>query len=403
MSIFSSYKKIFLLGFIIVILVAIPFTIYIAQKRQQTTSTAATATQLSFDPTSTTVEVGETITLGIMLDPGADEDATANQVSFVKLAIKFDQTKFTTVSDSLTSSPNTTASPNTLIAPMEEAKYDNTKGTASIALSVGANPTDAITTKTKIAILKLKAIEETDPSSPNITFDVDNSRILSIAPEDKTSENVLLSTTIPATVSVTDAIADPTETSTPTPTETATETPTPTGTPTPTPTGTLTPTLTPTPTGTASASSGSIPVCTSLSTDKSTTGIAPYSLTFTVEGSDSDGTLNKVSFDFGDSPIQTITTGEGIGTNSINIQTTHIYSNPGPYTAYAILTDNDNKSSIQRDSCTKTITINSAPTITVEPTQAVVLPPTGPGEEIVNVGIIGIIFTLIGGALLILL
>jgi len=203
MSIFSSYKKIFLLGFIIVILIAIPFSVYIAQKRQNISSKADTSTTLSFDPESPTVKVGEILTLDIVLDPKTGiTGSRPNQVSFVKLSISFNPEKFTTVADSL--KPNT-ASPNTLTSILEDPVYG--LGKASISLSIGADPTKVVTVKTKIAILQLKALSATDTSNPktSVAFGPDT-QVLSIASSDPTSENVL-STTIPATVTINNALS----------------------------------------------------------------------------------------------------------------------------------------------------------------------------------------------------
>jgi len=78
------------------------------------------------------------------------------------------------------------------IDPIDAAQCDNTTGTASISLSIGADPTKAITTKTKIATLQLQATGTTSPTSPNITFDLANTQVLSIASSDQIDENVLL-------------------------------------------------------------------------------------------------------------------------------------------------------------------------------------------------------------------
>ena len=308
MSIFSSYKKIFLLGFIVVILIAIPFYVYVAQQRQRTKSQAAASTTLLFDPASPTIKVDDILTLNVVLDPGSG--ALANQVSFVKLSISFDPTKFTTVSGSLAPNITSSAPPqNTLTSVLEDPVYTST--TASISLSIGADPTKVVTTKTKIAVLKLKALSTTEVNSPSlIKFDLGATQILSIASLDQTSENVLnlVSTTVPATVTITSALVS------------TSSTPTPTSGPTPTAGG---PTLTPTP----------------------TSGPAP-----TAGG-------------------PTLT--------------------PTPTTA---------------DVPTPTPTVQPLPT----PTPIVILaqeplPPTGPGEKILGIGILGAIFTIIGGALFILL
>jgi hypothetical protein len=382
-----SYKKIFLLGFIIVILIAIPFSIYIAQKRQSLKSKADASTTLSFDPTSATVEIGDTVSLDIYLDPKTGTTGyLPNQVSFAKFTIKYDSLKFATSSGSLT--VNTDIS-NTLTTLVEGPTYE--PGKVSISLSIGADPTKVVTTKTKIATLQLRAVDAITPTAENITFDSDPyTQVLSIASSDETSENVL-STTVPATVTVSS------------------------GTVVPTPTG-ITTTLAPTPTGT-STSSGIAPVCTSLNVDRSTEGTAPYSLTFTATGNDSDSTIKEASFNFGDGPIHAVTSGGGIGTRSLNAQISHTYENAGTYTAFVTIIDSNNNSSSQQSSCTKTINVenqqggsdsgsggtpDSGSNIQPLPTQ-IVLPPTGPGDKIIGIGVIGIMFTLIGGVLLILL
>lgn len=368
MSIFSSYKKIFLLGFIITILVAIPFTVYLAQKRQQTTTKAAAATILSFEPAKTTVKEGETLTLNIMLNPGTG--TSANQVSFVKLSINFDPSKFTTLPDSLKANPE---SSNKLTYIIDDPKYDNTAGKASISLSVGADPTNAIKVKTKIVTLQLKATAATAPTEPNLTFDSANTQVLSIASTDQTSENVL-STTIPATVTVTSVTVSTTPTITPAPGKTTTES--------------------------ATESATLAPICSTLEVDGLTNGTALVfsSLTFTATGSAQIGTVSKISFDFGDSIIEDLTTGGGIGTGSVSGQLSHAYKTPGTYTAYAVLTDNSNNVSKQTD-CTRIISIS--PDESAQITQAPLEPP-GDGKTMLSLEILGIIITIIGGALLLL-
>lgn len=295
MSVLLSYKKIFLLGFIIVILIAIPFSVYIAQKRQSATTKATASTTLSFDPASPTMKVDDVLALNVVLDPGSG--TLANQVSFVKLSISFDSSKFTTVTDSLTPNPS---SPNTLTSILEDPVYE--PGKASISLSIGADPTKVVTTKTKIAILKLKALSTTEANNPSsITFN-GNTQVLSIASTDQTSENVL-STTTPATVTIDPASAS-----------------------------TSISTLSPTPTVT------SVPVA-----------LSP--MPTPVSGGFPTGTT-------------------GLGTGSAVFYPT--------------------------------------PAFETQPTPIVLLPqeplpPTGPGEKILGIGIIGAILTLIGGALFILL
>ena len=353
------------MGFILTILIAIPFSVYVAQKRQQTTTKAAPSTTLSLEPSLKTMTTEDTLVLSIMMDPGS------NQVSFVKLSVVFDPKKFTIV-NGLT--PNTVG--NTLTNIIDEAQSDNTTGKASISLSIGSDPTRAVITKTKIATFEIKPLAATAPTGPNITFDSANTQVLSIASSDQTSENVL-STTAPAKIAVTSTVTTPTIT--PIPISTA-----------PISRLTIVPSLPP-----------SSAVCSGLEINGPTTGTAPYSVTFTAAGNNSSGTISKISFNFGDS-IEDLTTGGGIGTSSVSGQLLHTYKTPGIYTAYAILTDNNSSLSVQQPNCTQTITINSAdlsgsPQPTQEP-----LPPTGDGKAIFGLGTLGIIITIIGGALLLL-
>lgn len=300
MSIFSSHKKIFLLGFIVVILVAIPFSVYIAQQRQRATSKASASTTLSFDPSSPIVKVDETLILNIVLDPGTGP--SANQVSFAKLSINFDPSKFATVSGSLAPNPN---SPNTLTSVLEDPTYES--GKASISLSIGADPTKVVATKTKIAILRLKVLSKTDANNPtSITFDItsNNTQVLSIASSDQTSENVL-STSTPATVTINPASAAQ-------------------------PSPTITPTVTPTP----------LPTTPLLPSSPTPVKIAP-----------------TISLDKGTQAAELIP-----------------------------------------------ITVTQIPeALPIVQVPEVILPPTGPGEKILVIGILGAIFTIVGGALFILL
>lgn len=213
----------FLLGFIAVILIAIPISVYMAGQSQQTVSNASASTTLTFEPISPTVEVGKTLTLNIVLDPGIAEPTTTNQVSFVKLSINYDPTKFTPTNDCLTPNPSL---PNTLTSILENSACGN--GTASISLSIGADPTNVLKKIATIATLKLKAIAATESNAPsNITFNLsapNDTQILSIAPGDQTSENVLknlLSTNVPAKATISNPSGQQSPTSTPAPTSPA--------------------------------------------------------------------------------------------------------------------------------------------------------------------------------------
>src|SRR5476651_2096878 len=108
-------KKLFLFGFIVVLLVGIPVTIFLLQKQTEVRSRAAKATILNFTPDSTATtplqkQVGDTIPLDIMVNPGT------NLVSFVKIEINYDPDKLATAAAAFQA--NTSAFPSVLEGPI---------------------------------------------------------------------------------------------------------------------------------------------------------------------------------------------------------------------------------------------------------------------------------------------
>ncbi len=362
-----SGKKLLLLGFIAVLLVIIPLTVFIVQQQQKTQSSAQKSTTLGFNPSSTTVNVGDTVNLDIMMNPGN------NQVSFVKLIINYDPTKLATASagsavcpakpdDALC--PNVVAFPSVLQGPVYGP------GTVSVTLSIGGSPQNIVQTTTKIGTIAFQAIAGTDAAPTQVTF-AGQTQVLSIASTDQFNENVL-STVNPANITINAATAS--------------------ATPTPTPAPTASPTPAPTPNSQA-------PVCQSLALSGPATGTAPYTLTFTATGTSSASTINKVTFNYGDSATQDVTNSGGVGSNSVSVQTSHTYNGAGTFTATAVMTDAlGNVSDTQ--SCTQTITVNATPAPTqlaqATPTPGKTLPPTGPDGKIMAAGVIGTILSVAG-------
>jgi len=385
MSSAFSAKKLLLLGFVVIILVAIPVSVYILQQQQKTKSFAAASTHLFFNPSSQNITtLDQTADFAIMVNP--TEGNPPNQISFAKLIINYDpailsidetgfvlnKSAFSTVLEGPTFSP----------------------GSILVILSVGADPSRAIKAQTKIADVKFKVLAKTD--STQITF-ANGTQVLSVLPADEAGENVIARTT-PAIVSVVLA---------------------PTPTPGPT-TGTINPNIT----------------CTELALDRSATGNAPYSITFTAAATITDGALTKATFNFGDGVVQDVTEGGGLGTNSVRVQKAYTYNNPGAYTATAIFTDNNNAVSSAVDNCKQTITVNTSVgggpspspsatgsaettptvipeeptptptvtdsvTITQEPTPTI--EPTGPSDNLIRIGIAGLIISIIGGVIFFML
>lgn len=391
---FFSGKKLLLLGSIIVLLAAIPLTVYFITQQQEIRSRATPSTVLSLcDSTKTTscepnisVALGQPVTLDVMMNPGS------NQVTFVKLHLTYDPTK-------LELNPSGGFEPNAAsVSILRDPIYSS--GAVVVSLGIVVNPnivdaTRAISAPTKIGKVTFKALTPVSGTSNQVVF---GDQVVVYANNETGDPNApypanlnVLSTTQPASITITG---------------TATPTLSPTPSPTPTPSG---PTATPV--------ANQPPVCTALNVDRATSGAAPYSVTFTANGNDPNGTISKVTFDFGDGPVQSITQAGGIGTNSVSTQMAHTYNNAGTYTATATLTDNANAVSAASVACTKTITVTAAgatqpvgsgDTIVVAPTATPTPTPLpakkfieapGPNNTILGIGALATILTIIGGLL----
>lgn len=406
MSFFTG-KKLFLIGFIAVLLAVIPVTVYFLQKQTQTKSGATKATTLYFALPGTTEQINSLqknngngpFSLDVIMNPGT------NQVIASTLYITYDPTVLSVQNPPglQRAQEGTQGFTSTLAGPT----YGN--GYATISMAVGVDVTKILTTTQKIATISFNIIG-TSSSNSQIAFDETKTGVTSsVDPE----VNVL-STTHPVllTLSGTGPSDTPTLTLTPTPTGSITPTPSPTG-PTPTgPTPTPTNTLTPTPTGTGI--SNQVPVCTGLNVDRTTSGTAPFSITFTANGNDPDGTITKVTFDFGDGPVTDVTSGGGIGTKTVSTQIAHTYNNSGTFKAKATLTDDKNGISTTSDSCSQTITVTGGTSgggggSTTEPTATPVIiasnptatPATigspGPEDTVIGAGVLGLGIAILGG------
>lgn len=395
-----SGKKILAFGFVVVLLVAIPLTVFLIQQQQKTKTAAVAATTLNLTPPSTIVTAGTNVTLAVNVNPGT------NQVSFVKFTVTYDPGQLKRTGTGLAVTPwkaanGDTVTPQVLAGPT----YDDTNGKMSMTISVEASPQHVISTPTQIASVTFDTTNLTGSTTVNI--DKTTAQVLSIGSTDQFNENVLLDTVgatinIPAAPSITPTL---TPTATPTVTPTVTPTITPTGTPTITPSVTPADTDTPTPT-TVQQVSTTGPSCSSLTIEPSGQGTAPYTVNLTANGQDSTSTISQVTFNFGDGQTQNITSSAGIGTNSISVLQSHIYNNPGSYTATAVLTDASGSVS-PVGSCSVVITVNNGTVIAAAPTTIITegpspLPPTGP-SQLVTVGSIGAIITVIGAILLLAL
>ncbi len=354
------------------VLLVIPVTVFLVQQQQNLKSQANPNTTLSFVPPDKTAAVGEKIDFDIWISPGN------NQVNFVKLVIKFDATKLSTKKEYFELNPASNLS--IIEGPVIGAEGDE----ISVIMSVENDPTKVIRADTKIGTISFDALEIADPPT-QISFDDQKIQIRSIngANQDAFNENVFLNGT-PATVTI-QGDAD--------------VTPTITGALTPTITSAATPTLTLTPTSTSSGegstATNQAPVCESLITDRSPDGASPLSITFTAAGSDTDGTISKVTFSFGDGTVEDVTTGGGIGTDTVNVQKSFTYNNANSFTASALMTDDSGSVSSDSSSCAVTVTVSDGDGTTVDSGDATIAP-TGPTQTLFGIGALGGILFLIG-------
>lgn len=197
-----SGKKLLLFGFIAVLLIVIPLTVYLVQQQQKTQSSAQKSTTLGFNPASKAVASGDTVSLDVMMNPGA------NQVSFLKLIINYDPTKLEATASGTTicpAKPSDALCPNALVFPSVLQGPTTTAGTISVTLSIGQNTQNIITTATKIATISFKVIA-TSPGTTDVTIDDTQTlaQALSTDPTDKFNQNVLASVN-KATITITAA------------------------------------------------------------------------------------------------------------------------------------------------------------------------------------------------------
>ena len=303
-------NKFFILGNLFLILIAIPITLFFIGKQQETRSRAAASTVLYFPTTSQTVPaVCANLTADIMVDPGQ------NVVSIVDMYLTYDASALAITGITPSSEFSTI---------VREASLSN--GAANISVSVGSDTSKAIRTITKVATITFKTISGTAGTS-SISFDTTKTRAFSLSSADQPTENVLSNASSKLNVTINPGISCSGATTSGTP------------------------------------STNNAPTCSSLVLDRSATGAAPYSITFTAAGNDTDGTITKAAFSFGDGKTGEVTTGSGIGTNTINAPISHTYQNAGTYNVTTTLTDNQNATSATT-TCTATVTVTAGTTTT---------------------------------------
>jgi len=364
-------NKYFLLGILLLLAIAIPLTIYFVQRQQDLQSRAAPTSNLTFTPATQSVNVGDEFDLEVSVDPGQ------NFVSFVQFDATFDP-QFIEVT---AIEPNINAFPLTLEGPTIGA------GSAQIAVGIGADVTQAIQTPTTVATVRLKALAETGSTPTQVNFVTTDTQVLSLSVDDQPGENVLSNAT-PAQITIL-AGGD------------VTPSPSPSVSPSISPTVTKAPTS-PTPTQVPTEAPNAAPQCTALTVSPSNSGVAPFAVNFTAEGSD-DELVTKATYNFGDGDVQDVF--DGLNAASVTSQTSHTYQNQGSYTASVTFTDNQGSIS---QSCTQIIEVSlgtggdtgtgsESATTTPLPTKPPIDSPGGVIETVAIAG--GVLLAILGGIL----
>lgn len=221
-------KRIVVIVVSILMVLAVPISVFVAMRNQEVRKKAAPATTLTLSPTTITKNIGEEFTLEAQMNTGT------NQIVAVDLSLSYDPTKL-----EAEWIHNGTMFPNILSSGVVG------NGTVSIALGA-TNTTTPITGTGTVATIRFKTLAATTtPIAVRFTTET------FVGALNEGSTNALTSS-IPATITIGGASSN--TTITPTPTTTLGTTVSPTA----TPTGSITPTLTITPTSSASSSAVTI-------------------------------------------------------------------------------------------------------------------------------------------------
>lgn len=175
-------------------------------------------------------------------------------------------------------------------------------------------------------------------------------------------------------------------------------------TPTPTNTGvpvTGTPTNTPTNTPTPTSQGNTLPECTNLTLNP-TTGTAPFTLTLTCTGKDTDGDITAVEFTLPDGTTQIVE--KNVGSPG-SLSTTYTVPEDGAYNFSCRVRDNNFIFSSIPDVCRKSLHLNVAVTPTPRPVGPTNTPTPIPTPKIPVSGVPSVLgaSVVVGGVMLLLL
>lgn len=187
-------KRVVIIVIALLILLAIPVTVFLVGQRQELRKRAAPATTLSLSPASITKKVGETFSLEVKIDTGL------NQVVATEIHLLFDADKLE--AESIT---NGALFPNILTS--------GTVASGSASIAIGASNTTTPVTGTGVAaVIRFKALKTTDTPT-SVRFD----SLTFVGGLGEGSTNVLVGTT-PARITITGQNDSNTPQPSPTPT-----------------------------------------------------------------------------------------------------------------------------------------------------------------------------------------
>lgn len=368
-----SRKKVFLFGFLAVLLLAIPLTVFVVQKQQETRTRAEAATIVQLCPptepncpplqppfgtrTTQTVKKGDEIKVDVKVNPDV------NSLTTIRFQITYDPGFLTLKEDGFEANSNSD-----FVVQPGFPVVDEDQGTVSLAMEInslkqGLSGVQTLGTFTFIATEA--TVTEDDPNAPtSVNFERSATNAFSSGGESEAGEDVI------ANVVGTDVIIEASD-------DTGSDKTAEGGT-------------------SETEEANKPPICESFTADKEASTSAPFLVTYTTEGFDPDGIVAKVTFNFGDGPTQDLTDTGGIGEEaSVSAQISHTYQNAGEFTATAAFTD-DNDATSDPSNCSQVISVDGEIVASATATPVPTLPPTGPDRTIVGVGILGAILTILG-------
>lgn len=202
-------KKVLLIIFIVLILAAIPLTVFLVKQQQEIRQRAVPATTLYLEPATVTQNAGDIFTLSVMIN------TSENQVSAAELHLSFDATYLEAVSIQ-----NGTFLENVLVS--------GEVGTGTASITLGASPQTPKQGTGTLAVLSMRALADT-PTPTQVSF----ASTTQVAAIGEGAVNVLVASQ-PAVVTIGAVLASPS----PSPSDAASPTPTPGTSPSPTPSAT---------------------------------------------------------------------------------------------------------------------------------------------------------------------